>query len=200
MYGYDVDLRAQVYAAAGYVVLLVNPRGAVGYGEQFGNLLRTRYPADAADDVLKGVEAAASKPYVDGKRVYLIGGLTAAWLLGHSDRFTAAALVHPVADWLAEIARSADPFTRALRTMGGMPWDDPEQYWKHSPAYFAQGFHTPTLLIGDDAQSDELYLGLEARKVDAAQLRLARSAKPADTATVWQAALAWFASRTAAKP
>jgi hypothetical protein len=73
-----------------------------------------------------------------------------------------------------------------------MPWEDPEQYWKHSPAYWAQGFRTPTLVIGDDTQSDELYLGLEARKVDAAQLRMKRTGKPGEAAAEWQAALAWL--------
>ena len=192
MYGYGVDLPAQVFAAAGFVVLLTNPRGSPGYGEQFGNLLRTRYPGDDADDLLKAMDAAAAKPYVDGKRISVVGGLTAAWLIGHSDRFASAVLAHPVTDWLAEIATSADPFGRGLRLMGAMPWDDPEQYWKHSPAYFAKGFHTPTLVIGDDVQSDEIYLGLQGRKVDSAQLRLARSEKPGDTVAVWEAALAWL--------
>ncbi len=44
MYGYDFQLRAQIFAAAGYVTLLINPRGSPGYGEHFGNLLKSRYP------------------------------------------------------------------------------------------------------------------------------------------------------------
>ena len=56
MCGGEFDLRAQIFAARGFVVLCVNPRGTPGFGEEFGNLLPTRYPDGAADDVMRGVD------------------------------------------------------------------------------------------------------------------------------------------------
>jgi dipeptidyl aminopeptidase/acylaminoacyl peptidase len=174
MYGREFQVRAQILAAEGFVVLLVNPRGSPGYGEQFGNLLPTRNPGDDADDLLRGVDAAASKGYIDTRRIMLSGGLTAAWILGHSDRFASAVLRDPVADRAAEIALAPDALRRAASEMGALPWDDPAQYWQHSPIYFAGGFKTPTLIFSHagDVQGRELYFALQARKVDSALVEL----------------------------
>jgi acylaminoacyl-peptidase len=174
MNGVEFQLRAQVFAAAGFVVLLANPRGTPGYGEQFGNLLPTRNPGDDAGDLLRGVEAAVAKGFIDGKRLMLSGGLTAAWILGHSDRFAAAVLRDPIADRAAEMALAQDGLRRAAAEMGAMPWADPAQYWQHSPLYFAGGFKTPTLILScaGDSQGRELYFALQARKVDSALIEL----------------------------
>ena len=47
-----------------------------------------------------------------------------------------------------------------------MPWDDPDQYVKHSPIYFAGNFRTPTLVLASDPDpgAEELYFALQARK------------------------------------
>lgn len=166
MYGVEFPLRAQLFAARGFVVLRANPRGAPGYGEQFGNLLRTRYPGDDFDDLLRGVDAAVAKGYVDPQRVSIAGGLVAAWAIGHSDRFRKAVARRPIVDW------AADP-DRAAAALGAMPWDDPDLYTKRSPLYFAQNFRTPTLVLaGDgDAQSEMLYRALRARGVEAALVK-----------------------------
>jgi acylaminoacyl-peptidase len=170
MYGYEFQLRAQIFAGAGFVVLLANPRGSPGYGEQFGSLLATRNPGDDAEDLLRGVDAAVAKGYIDAKRLMLCGGLTAAWILGHSDRFASAVLRDPIADRAAEIALAPDGLRRAASEMLALPWNDPAQYWQHSPIYFAGGFKTPTLILSHagDVHGRELYFALQARKVDSA--------------------------------
>lgn len=174
MYGQEFQLRAQIFAAAGFVVLLVNSRGTPGYGEQFGNLLPTRNPGDDADDLLRGVDAAVAKGYIDTRRIMLSGGLVAAWILGHSDRFASAVLRDPIADRAAEIALAPDALRRAASEMGALPWEDPAQYWQHSPIYFAGQFKTPTLIRSHtgDVQGRELYFALQARKVDSALVEL----------------------------
>jgi dipeptidyl aminopeptidase/acylaminoacyl peptidase len=174
MYGPEFHLRAQILAAAGFVVLLANPRGSAGYGEEFGNLLPTRNPGDDADDLLRGVDAAMAKGYIDTKKLAISGGLTAAWILAHSDRFAAAVLRNPVAERVSEFALAPDGLRRALSEMGALPWDDPAQYWQHSPIYFAGGFKTPALIVAaqGDVQAREIYVALRARKVDSALLEL----------------------------
>jgi dipeptidyl aminopeptidase/acylaminoacyl peptidase len=186
MYGQEFQLRAQIFAAAGFVVLLVNPRGSPGYGEQFGNLLSTRNPGDDADDLLRGVDAAAAKAYIDTRRIMLSGGLVAAWILGHSDRFASAVLRAPIADRAAEIALAPDALRRAASEMGALPWEDPAQYWQHSPIYFAGGFKTPTLIVSraGDMQGRELYFALQTRKVESALVEL-----PPDQASFAEAEL-----------
>jgi dipeptidyl aminopeptidase/acylaminoacyl peptidase len=77
--------------------------------------------------------------------------------------------------------------------MGAMPWADPEQYWKHSPLYFAGQFRTPTLIIAGqhDAAADELYFALRARKVESALVRIGEE-RPGDLVLEMEAALAWL--------
>ncbi len=193
MYGPEFNFRAQVFAAQGYLVLLANPRGTPGYGEEFGNLLRTRYPGDDFDDLLRAVEAVAARPYVDGNRLYVAGGLLAAWAIGHTDRFRAAVARRPVMNWTTWAATDPSGIERAADLMGGMPWDDPQQYTGRSPITYAANFKTPTLVLAgpDDPGSEELYFALRARKVDTALVRLPGNG-PAERVLELQSALAWL--------
>lgn len=193
MYGVEFQLRAQIFASAGYVVLCANPRGTPGYGEEFGHLLRTRFPGDDADDLLRGVEFVINKGYVDPKRVTMAGGLVAAWLLGHSDRFTAAVAHHAIVDWAADVAMDPDGVRRAAEWMGAMPWDDPEQYMKRSPLFFASSFKTPTLVIArdPDPESEQLFFALRQRKVESALARIAEGT-PSARVLELEATLGWL--------
>ncbi|HEV3200832.1 MAG TPA: prolyl oligopeptidase family serine peptidase, partial [Bryobacteraceae bacterium] len=195
MYGVDFNLRAQILAAHGFVVLCVNPRGTGGYGEIFGNLLHSGFPGDDYDDLMRAVDLVVSKGFVNPKRLSVVGGLLAAWTIGHTDRFQAAVARRPVADWVTDVATKPDGEYRAKAWMGAMPWDDPDQYRKHSPIFFAQNFKTPTLVLaGDpDPESDELYFALRERKVDAALLRMGSSEKPSEWILELDAILAWLA-------
>jgi len=170
MSGFEFNLPAQVLAARGLVVLCANPRGTPGYGEDFGNLLRTRAPGDDLDDVLSGVDLVVAKGYADLQRVSIAGGLSAAWALGHSDRF-ASVIARRAKAWLDE------------------PWDP-----QRSPILFARNFKTPTLVIADpsDPQSDQLFEALQNAKVDSTLLRLPGSS-PGATALELEAILAWLA-------
>ncbi len=192
MYGAEFQLRAQIIAARGAIVLCANPRGTPGYGETFGELLRSRYPGDDADDLLRGVDFVTSKGFVDPQRIAVAGGLVAAWLIGHTDRFTAAVARRPVVDWVADVLLQPDGERRATDWMGGWPWDDPEQYLKHSPVFFAANFKTPTLVLaGDgDLESEELYAALRLRNVKTAMVRLGNG--PKDRVLALEATLAWL--------
>jgi len=191
MFGYEFPLEAHILAAAGYAVLRVNPRGSPGYGEVFGNLLPTRLPGDDFDDVMRGVEAAIAKGGVDAKRVGLVGGAVAAWALGHTNRFAAIVARRPIVDWSSEVALSPDGWRRAA-WMGGLPWEQPQRYQARSPINAAAAFATPTLVIGSDAQSRELYFALQARRVDSALLSPGADDDPGSLATQLTAIRAWF--------
>jgi dipeptidyl aminopeptidase/acylaminoacyl peptidase len=189
MYGPEFSLDAQIFAAHGWVVLRVNPRGTPGYGEEFGRLLSTRYPGDDADDLLAAVDFAIGKGAIDDKRIVVRGGLVAAWLLGHSDRFAAVIARRPIVDFtlLAE---------RAAQFLGALPWDDPDAYAKHSPIYFAQNWKTLTLVLAGavDAQSDELYHALQLRKINSAMVRIPDWDKPSARVLELETTLAWLKS------
>jgi acylaminoacyl-peptidase len=194
MCGVDFSPEAQIYAARGYVTLRINPRGAPGYGEEFGYILPTRFPGDDADDLLRGVDFVAAQGSIDAHRLAVKGGLLAAWLIGHTGRFKAAVTRHPIVDWALDVMTAPDGARHAAEWMNALPWDDPDQYVKHSPIYFAQNFKTPTLVLaGDpDPQSDELYFALQARHVDCSLVRIADDPKPSARTAEIEAALAWL--------
>jgi len=194
MCGGEFRLRAQVFAARGFVVLCANPRGTPGYGEEFGNLIRSRFPGDDFDDLMSGVDHLIARGYVDPARLSISGGLLAAWAIGHTDRFRSAVMRHAVADWLTDVAHAPDGIQRAAAWMGAMPWDDPEQYVQHSPVYFAGNFRTPTLVLAGDIDpgAEELYFALQARKVDSALLRLGDQGRPSRMILEWEAMLGWL--------
>jgi acylaminoacyl-peptidase len=188
MCGGEFRLRSQILAAAGFIVLCANPRGTPGYGEAFGNLIRSGIPGDAFDDLMAGVEAVSAKSFVDHARIGIVGGLMAAWAVGHTDRFHAAVARRPVADFTVDVATSPDGVHRAAAWMGAWPWVDPEQYVKHSPLYFAGNFKTPTLVIAGehDAGAEELFFALRLEKVDSAMVR------PTNAETDLEATIAWL--------
>ena len=187
MFGPEFSLVAQIFAAHGWVVLRVNPRGTPGYGEEFGRLLPTRDPGDDADDLLAAVDFVVAKGGIDPKRIAVRGGLLAAWILGHSDKFAAVVAHRPIVDFTLAGRRAA-------AWMGAMPWDDPEQYTRHSPIYFAAQWKTPTLLLaGDpDPQSDEFYAALQERKVKSAMVRIPDWSKPSAEVLELETTLAWL--------
>ncbi len=193
MCGPEFRWRAQLFAARGFAVLCVNSRGTPGYGEEFGNLIRSRFPGDDFDDVMRGVDALIAKGYIDTAKLSVRGGLLAAWAIGHTDRFRAAIAIRPIADWATEIVSAPDGLYRAAAWMGAMPWDDPEQYTRHSPLYFAAHFKTPTLVISRDRDlgADQLLFALEARNVECKRLRLSDVPRPSEQIAVWEAMAQW---------
>ena len=132
---------------AAIVVLSVNPRGTAGYGEDFGNLLRTRFPGDDFDDLMRGVDAAIARGGIDPNRVVL--ARRTAGRLGHWPHPPLRGCRGPPPDCRLDFRRR--PRLRGYRRaawMGAMPWDDPDQYVQHSPIFFARNFKTPTLVDG----------------------------------------------------
>ena len=170
---------------AGFVVLLANPRGAPGYGEQFGHLLRTRYPGDDFDDLMRGVDAAIADGAVDAERLAVVGGVTAAWAIGHTARFRRAVARRPIVDWAVDLTKAGP--------MGALPWEDPDQYLKRSPLFAAQNFRTPTLILAPagDPQAEQLYRALVARKVTVEWV-VADGLRPGDKVAELEAIGGWL--------
>lgn len=155
-WGPDFAIAAQLWAARGYAVLMPNPRGSLGYGERFTDLLHHDFPGPADLDLLAAVDEAVERFGLDGQRVYVAGesggAVLTAWLIGHSGRFSAAAMLYGVVDWasMALTADRCDYFPRywfpAPPTAPGMR----EHYWQRSPLAHVHKVRTPTLLLCGD--------------------------------------------------
>src|SRR5262249_49806417 len=101
-YGLRFAADMQLYAAAGHLVLYVNPRGSTGYGEEFGNLIHHAYPGHDYDDLMSGVDAVLARGYIDADNLFVTGGSggggRSARLVGQKTPLPARAVVQPGRD------------------------------------------------------------------------------------------------------
>jgi dipeptidyl aminopeptidase/acylaminoacyl peptidase len=182
-YGPSFAAEIELYAAAGYVVLYLNPRGSTGYGEEFADLIHHDYPDNDYGDLMSGVDAVIGRGYVDVQRLFVTGGsgggVLTAWIVGHTDRFRAAVVVKPVINW-ASFVLTADMTNYFYRYwFAGFPWDDVQSYWKRSPLAYVGDVRTPTMLMTGEAdyrtpssEAEQFYQALKLRKIDTALVRV----------------------------
>jgi dipeptidyl aminopeptidase/acylaminoacyl peptidase len=171
----------QYYAAQGYVVLYTNPRGSSGYGSTFGNAIKNAYPGKDYDDLMAGVDTVLGRGYIDRDNMYVYGcsggGVLTAWVVGHTDRFSAASSECPVTNWLSFVGTTDGPGW--YRNFAKLPWEDPSEHLRRSPLMYVGNVKTPTILITGEkdlrtpiAQTEEYYAALKLRKVPTAMVRL----------------------------
>jgi dipeptidyl aminopeptidase/acylaminoacyl peptidase len=171
MYNVGFSYMYQNFAAHGYVVLYTNPRGSTGYGTDFGNAIDDGYPSVDYDDLVAGVDALVAKGYVDTDRMFVGGcsggGVLSSWVIGHTDRFAAAAVRCPVTNWIS-FAGTADIALWGYHRFRARPWDDPAKWLHHSPLMHAPKVKTPTILMTGEldlrtpmAQSEEYFQALK---------------------------------------
>ena len=84
---------AQMWAARGYVTVLINPHGSTGYGQAFTEQISGEWGGAVYDDLMKGVDHVVKQGYVDPARIGAAGGSYGGymvnWMMGHTDRFKA---------------------------------------------------------------------------------------------------------------
>jgi dipeptidyl aminopeptidase/acylaminoacyl peptidase len=167
---------AQVFAAAGYVVVMPNPRGSTGYGQKFIDEINGDWGGRAFDDVMAVADyIVTDMPYADASRMTAAGGSYGGymidWILGHTQRFKALISHAGVYDLESEFGATEELWF-PLWEFGGAPWDKPETIAKWSPSKYVADFHTPTLVVTGEldfrvpyTQSLELFTALQLQKV-----------------------------------
>jgi dipeptidyl aminopeptidase/acylaminoacyl peptidase len=141
---------AQIFASAGYVVFLPNPRGSSGFGQEFMDDINADWGGRAYEDVMKGTDFAEALPYVEKGRTTAAGasygGYMVDWIAGHTDRYRALVSHDGVFD-LRSMYGSTEELWFPEWEFKGPFWDNPEMYERWSPSRFVQNFKTPTLVI-----------------------------------------------------
>jgi acylaminoacyl-peptidase len=207
-YGDRFGAEMQLYAAAGYVVLYVNPRGSTSYGEEFGNLIHHDYPGHDYDDLMSGVDAVLARGYVDPGQLFVTGGsgggVLTAWIVGKTDRFRAAVSAKPVINWASFVLTSdmTNFFTRYW--FPAPPWEKPEEYLRRSPLQYVGNVKTPTMLLTGEqdfrtpiSEAEQFFTALKLRKVDTALVRFPGAShelvtRPSQLIAKVGYVLAWF--------
>jgi dipeptidyl aminopeptidase/acylaminoacyl peptidase len=139
----------QMYAAAGYVVVMPNPRGSTSYGQQLIDEINKDWGGRCFKDLMLAADAVEKLPFIDkakmGAAGASFGGFMINWFQGHTDRFKS--LVAHAGDF---DQASAYYVTEELWfpewEMGGTPYENPQLYDFLSPARYAKKFKTPQLI------------------------------------------------------
>jgi dipeptidyl aminopeptidase/acylaminoacyl peptidase len=141
----------ELFAANGYVVVMINFHGSTGYGQEFIDAINGNWGGAPFEDLMKGLDYAEQQyPFIDKDRECALGasygGYMANWILGHTQRFKCI-VSH---DGMFNTTSAWDT-TEELWFMDwefkGTPYSNRELYRKWSPHLAASNFKTPTLVI-----------------------------------------------------
>jgi dipeptidyl aminopeptidase/acylaminoacyl peptidase len=171
----------ELFAANGYVVVMINFHGSTGYGQKFTDSISGDWGGKPYVDLMKGLDYVEKKyPFIDKNREAALGasygGWMANWLLGHTDRFKC--IVSHDGMFNTESAYgTAEELWFPEWEFKGPPWKQRELYRKFSPHLFADKFKTPTLVLHgqndyrlDVSEGFQLFTTLQRLKVPSKML------------------------------
>jgi dipeptidyl aminopeptidase/acylaminoacyl peptidase len=204
----------QVFAAAGFVVVMPNPRGSTGYGQRYTDEINADWGGKVYDDIMAVVDHVSALDYADADRMAAAGGsyggYMANWILGHSGRFRALVSHAGVFD-LRSMAGETEELWFPMWEFRGMPWDNPDVYSRWSPSYYVKDFKTPTLAIHGEldyrvpvGQGLQLFTALQMQKVPSKLLLFPDEGhwiqKPRNSVLWYQSFLDWIGEWTRKPP
>ncbi len=213
-YGWGYFDEAQVYAEAGYAVLMCNPRGAAGYGQEHGRVIREAMGTVDMQDVLAFLEGAVQKyDQLDGDRLGVMGGsyggYLTAWLIANDHRFQGAVVERGFLDPESFIGSSDIGWFFSEAYTGS----DPERVRAQSPYAHVDKVRTPTFVVHSEEdlrcpleQAQRYYTALKRHGVDAEMLifpgethELSRSGTPWHRRQRFEHILRWWADKLPSK-
>ena len=157
----------------GYIVLILEPSGATGFGQEFAARHVNTWGDESSDDIIEGVKRFCSEhSFINPKKIGCMGasygGFMTQYLQTKTNLFAAAISHAGISDITAYWGGGYWGYTYGeTAEYGNFPWSNPDLFVKHSPLYNADKIHTPLLLLHgtDDTnvptnQSQALYTAL----------------------------------------
>ncbi len=174
-YDFNFNFDAQLFAANGYVVVMTNPRGSSGYGQEFSQQLWAAWGVKDFEDVQAGVDYAIAQGYADPQRLgvggWSYGGILTNYVITKSDRFAAA--ITGASEVLYRSNYGHDHYQLQWEAELGLPWETPENWERISPFNDVANVVTPTLIMGGEhdwnvpiLNSEQLYQALKRLGVE----------------------------------
>jgi dipeptidyl aminopeptidase/acylaminoacyl peptidase len=172
---------AELFAANGYVVVMINFHGSTGYGQKFTDSISGDWGGKPYVDLMKGLDyVEKTYPFIDKNREAALGasygGYMANWLLGHTDRFKCIVSHDGIFDTESAYGTTEELWFPEWE-FKGPPWKNRELYRKFSPHLFADKFKTPTLVVHgqldfrlDVSEGFQLFTTLQRLKVPSKML------------------------------
>jgi dipeptidyl aminopeptidase/acylaminoacyl peptidase len=172
---------AQLFAANGYAVVMMNPRGSTGRGQDYCKAIFADWGNKDFDDVVAGVDRAIQLGIADpdhlGVGGWSYGGILTDHVIVNTDRFKGA--ITGASEVLYVANYGHDQYQHEWETELGLPWKPAaRKVWERiSPFNQVEKIRTPTLIMGGDIDwnvpiqnSEQLYQAL--RRIGAVPTRL----------------------------
>ena len=199
-----------LYAAMGYIVYVVNPSGATGFGQEFSSRHVNTAGADPARDIIEGTkEFIRQHSFVDEKKIGCIGasygGFMTMYLQTVSDIFAAAISHAGISDHTSYWGEGYWGYSYSEVSMAeSYPWSHIDLYVKQSPLYNADKVNTPILFLHGNkdpnvppAESHQMFTALKLLGKETALVEVADQEHHIleyDKRQMWQNTIfAWFA-------
>lgn len=176
-YGESFFHEMQMLSAEGYGVIMVNPRGGSGYGQEFVASILGNYGDEDYQDLLNGLDYVIKNyPSVDEDRLFLAGGsyggFMTNWMVTHTDRFKAAVTQRSISNWLSFYGTS-DIGHSFVEFQLDADLTEADKLWKMSPLAYAENAKTPLLIIHGEEdyrcpleQGEQFYIAMKKNKID----------------------------------
>lgn len=151
-YGYESShtVEPTYFAANGYVVICINPRGSSGYGQAFSEAIFADWGNKDYQDLLAGLDYVIEKGFVDENRLgvggWSYGGIQTNFMITKNTRFKAA--ISGASSALSRSNYGHDQYQLLWEKEIGLPWEKPHKYKSVSSFYDVANIETPTLWIG----------------------------------------------------
>ncbi len=142
---------SQLFAADGYVVVMINPRGSTGYGQKFIDEINGDWGGRPYVDLMNGLDyVEKTYTFADKDRECALGasygGYMINWILGHTTRFKCLVSHDGMFNTESAYGTTEELWFNEWE-FKGTPWTNRELYRKWSPHLFADKFKTPTLVV-----------------------------------------------------
>jgi dipeptidyl aminopeptidase/acylaminoacyl peptidase len=196
----------ELFAANGYVVIMVNPRGSTGYGQQFIDDINGDWGGRAYQDLMSGLDYAEKNfAYVDKNRECALGasygGYMANWLEGNTTRFKCIVSHDGMFNTVSAFGTTEELWFNTWE-FKGTPWTNPETYRKWSPNLKVENFKTPMLVVHgqldyrlDVSEGFQLFTSLQMMKVPSKMLYFPDEGhwvlKPQNSQLWWKTVTDW---------
>jgi dipeptidyl aminopeptidase/acylaminoacyl peptidase len=170
--GFNGGYGSQVYAGAGYAVLLPNYRNSTNYGQRFKIESQGDYFTKGYQDIMAGVDQLIAQGIVDSAQMGVLGwsagGHWSNWILTHTDRFKAISTGAGVFNWVSMYGQSDTQRNRQWYLGDKLYYDDMQHWLAQSPIMYIKNAKTPTMIhvVDNDPrvprpQSEELHMALK---------------------------------------
>jgi dipeptidyl aminopeptidase/acylaminoacyl peptidase len=141
----------ELFAADGYVVIMINFHGSTGYGQKFIDAINGDWGGAPFEDLMKGLDyAEKTYPFIDKDRECALGasygGYMANWVLGHTNRFKCIVSHDGMFNTFSAWGTTEELWFNNWEFQG-TPYTNHDMYNKWSPRNAAKNFKTPTLVI-----------------------------------------------------